>query len=179
VVVTEAPGRHRSRRVPIAIGAVVVALLVVAGGVQLLRPPDAFGPAGNVEGSSRGQVGVPYVVGVAFPTGSADVVAARPVFAPDSAAAVVSLQTCHQVGPGDRIGTGDLDSLQRCDALEPLAGSHLDHHRPEALDTDEVVAVVTPREPGLVRITGIDVTSRRGWLHRTERTGAAIELTVR
>lgn len=145
------------------------------------RPADRFGPSPDGDPTAFVTTGVEAGdTVVALMLQSTDPVrldAIEPVTDPTSALASVELVACrHREGtpiPGTVVGD-ELDD--HCESI----------HRPTEIPvgptaTGEVLilAVVHPLEPGTIYIDGVKATHSRGPVHRTEHTGAGLEIAVR
>lgn len=143
-----------------------------------VRPADHFGPSpgGHPTMFLRADVGDTVTALMTETDEPVHLDEIQPVFADGSAFAAVELVACRRregaPTPGAVVG-------------EPLSNYCGSVHRPTDLAIGSnadgevlIVAVVQPLEAGTVFIDGVRVTHSRGPFHRTEHTGAGLEIDV-
>ncbi|CAN5137828.1 hypothetical protein BH09ACT10_BH09ACT10_02010 [soil metagenome] len=163
--------------------ALVVSLVLVVGAVVGYQGwwsrPTAFSGWGNVMMSTTSKVGQTLTVGMdnTYPGEDVNVHSAKPVVRVNSADAKIELLVCHYRSAEKQLGSifGSLDEY--CSSTSPVDGYDL---RKTANKNEAILARITPRKPGSVRIDGLNVHYMRGWRHAwqtgTEQMGMEVRL---
>jgi hypothetical protein len=183
-VTLTAPGRTRRLPLRALVTLCVVAVVLVAACTSWWSRPAAFDEwAGAYSMSGEAEVGQVMNVsltGGVEPDGPVRVQRIRPVAPVNTADADIELVVCTRGVDGLLLGSSSepLPDGDACPEVRPLAdGADIDWSK------DNLVARVTPRRPGTVRLAGFEVTYSRGWtsLWRTDtrHAGDGSVLTVR
>jgi hypothetical protein len=176
---------RRSRRLPRTLRRGLVGALVVAAVSGLaalglhLRQPTAFRETdGWAAGVEDRDLGDPLYVGMSYPEDDADgtitIRSASANVVENSAGADISFHVC-TIAPHTGIGaigsSNEKDMHEYCDALVPADGATL---RLDADPMQQVVMAVTLRQPGRVRVDGMDLEYTLGWQAGTQRIGGEV-----
>jgi hypothetical protein len=184
---TEAPRANRAR--PARPGAVraVIGLAAAVGAWTAFSwwsSPTVFGPPGNGISTTQStdqlhELHVPMTeVSVHSPTYELVLKEARARVTANTAEATVGFAVCTPSGEGFVTATGDLS--EHCAALSPVREATLTvNGNPDQF----VVMSISPTRPGVVRISGMDLTYAHGWQRAWQRgtqpTGYHVRVRVR
>lgn len=166
--------------------AVVIGVLLIGAGVpnravDAVRPPDLFGPgfgddATLIVGSMT--VGETLLVGMSSPAQAVALDDVEVVVDSASAVAAVQLLACQRREGSPALGStlGSAELAMYCEAL--YQPTDVEVGGPVNGQEMYLLAVVQPLEAGRILLEGMEVTHSRGPLHRTERTGVAVEIVA-
>jgi hypothetical protein len=171
----------RPRRARVLAGAALVGAALLAAYLLWWSRPTAYFPygSGSAGPSEVGETRF-FSLLLSEPDGVVDVHELRPVVTTNTSDATIDYVVCtdgERAGIGS--GSGPLPNAE-CPRLRPLADVDLD-------DVDwtdhSLVARITPRRAGIVRIEGAEVTYTRDWKHLwqtgTQRFGSEVVVRTR
>lgn len=169
----------RRRFLLAAVGLVSVVALLVAYQLWWSKP-TAFAGWGNlVDGSAKVGQTLTVDMGSTYPGENVTLHSARPVVRENSANARIQLVVCHYK-PGDHL-LAVLEPIENyCSSTSPIDGFHL---ATTTRDDESILARITPRQAGRVRLDGMTISYSRGWQHAwqtgSEQAGMGVRVHVK
>ena len=162
------------------VGVIAAVTGLTALGLHLRHPPAFDEVGGWAAGVENRDLGDPLYVGMSYPhddaEGTITIRSARANVVRDSADAEIAFYVCTiapLTGVG-AIGSGSEKDIQEyCDSLVPAVGATL---RLDAQPMQQVVMAVTLRQPGRVRVDGMDLGYTLGWRAGTQRIGGEVRV---
>lgn len=152
-----------------------LAFATVAWGLWWFTHPKVFHEVYTESWSQKYDGGgmAPLHIGMAYAhkpywSSSVRLTDADPLTVENTADAKITVTVCQERAGAD-IGSVTGDLRDYCTSILNLTAEPLLSLAPE--DNERVILTITPRQPGRVRVVGMDLTYRHGWQYGTQAVG--------